>query len=46
MTKTLERAITEVNITRKAYMQEYSCGKPTSELTVIGTSDHTATTAL
>ena len=33
----------EVHRDGKAYMQEYSCGKPTSELTVIGTSDHTGT---
>ncbi len=33
----------EVHRDGKAYMQEYSCGKPTSELSVIGTSDHTGT---
>ncbi len=33
----------EVHRDGKAYMQEYSCGKPTSELQVIGTSDHTGT---
>ena len=33
----------EVHRNGKAYMQEYSCGKPTSELTVIGESDHTGT---
>ena len=33
----------EVHRDGKAYMQEYSCGKPTSELKVIGTSDHTGT---
>ncbi len=33
----------EVHRNGKAYMQEYSCGKPTSELTVIGKSDHTGT---
>ncbi|MCM1517632.1 MAG: DNA topoisomerase (ATP-hydrolyzing) subunit B [Pseudoflavonifractor sp.] len=33
----------EVHRGGKAYMQEYSCGKPTSELTVIGESEHTGT---
>lgn len=33
----------EVHRNGKAYMQEYSCGKPTSELKVIGDSDHTGT---
>ncbi len=33
----------EVHRNGKAYMQEYSCGKPTSELTVIGDSDTTGT---
>ncbi len=33
----------EVHRNGKAYMQEYSCGKPTSKLTVIGESDHTGT---
>lgn len=30
----------------KIYMQEYSYGKPTNELTVIGESDHTGTTII
>ncbi len=33
----------EVHRNGKAYMQEYSCGKPTSELKVIGESSHTGT---
>ena len=33
----------EVHRGGKIYMQEYSVGKPTSELTVIGESDHTGT---
>ena len=33
----------EVHRDGKAYMQEYSCGHPTSELQVIGTSEHTGT---
>lgn len=33
----------EVHRNGKAYMQEYSCGKPTSELQIIGDSDHTGT---
>ncbi|MDE5650056.1 MAG: DNA topoisomerase IV subunit B, partial [Duncaniella sp.] len=34
----------EVRRDGKIYMQEYSCGKPTSELKVIGESDETGTT--
>ncbi|MDE6832262.1 MAG: DNA topoisomerase IV subunit B, partial [Muribaculaceae bacterium] len=34
----------EVRRNGKIYMQEYSCGKPTSELTVIGESETTGTT--
>ena len=34
----------EVRRSGKIYMQEYSCGKPTSELQVIGESDTTGTT--
>ncbi|MDE6080244.1 MAG: DNA topoisomerase (ATP-hydrolyzing) subunit B [Duncaniella sp.] len=34
----------EVRRDGKIYMQEYSCGKPTTELTVIGESDTTGTT--
>ena len=34
----------EVRRDGKVYMQEYSCGKPTSELTVIGETDTTGTT--
>ena len=33
----------EVHRNGKAYMQEYSCGKPTSELQIIGESDRTGT---
>ncbi|WP_279111002.1 DNA topoisomerase (ATP-hydrolyzing) subunit B [Muribaculum intestinale] len=33
----------EVHRNGKAYMQEYSCGKPTSELKIIGESTHTGT---
>ncbi len=33
----------EVHRDGKAYMQEYSCGKPTSELKIIGESRHTGT---
>ncbi len=33
----------EVHRDGKAYMQEFSCGKPTSELRVIGESRHTGT---
>ncbi len=33
----------EIHRDGKAYMQEYSCGKPTCELTVIGESSHTGT---
>ena len=34
----------EVRRNGNIYMQEYSCGKPTSELKVIGTTDSTGTT--
>ena len=34
----------EVRRSRKIYMQEYSCGKPTTELQVIGESETTGTT--
>ncbi len=34
----------EVRRNGKVYMQEYSCGKPTNELSVIGESDSTGTT--
>ncbi|MDE6653966.1 MAG: DNA topoisomerase IV subunit B, partial [Muribaculaceae bacterium] len=33
----------EVHRDGKAYVQEYSCGKATTELRVIGTSEHTGT---
>ncbi|MDE7125428.1 MAG: DNA gyrase subunit B, partial [Muribaculaceae bacterium] len=33
----------EIHRNGKVYMQEYSCGKPTCELTVIGDSTHTGT---
>ena len=33
----------EVHRDGKAYVQEYSCGKPTTELRVVGDSDHTGT---
>lgn len=33
----------EVHRNGKAYMQEYSCGKPTSELIITGDSTHTGT---
>lgn len=33
----------EVHRNGKAYMQEYSCGKPTTELQIIGDSSHTGT---
>ena len=33
----------EVHRDGKAYMQEFSCGKPTSELQIIGESNHTGT---
>ena len=33
----------EVHRNGKAYVQEYSCGKPTSELKVVGESNHTGT---
>ena len=33
----------EVHRNGKAYVQEYSCGKPTTELTVIGETSHTGT---
>lgn len=33
----------EVHRDGKAYVQEYSCGKPTTELRVVGTSSHTGT---
>ncbi|MCM1337519.1 MAG: DNA topoisomerase (ATP-hydrolyzing) subunit B [Candidatus Amulumruptor caecigallinarius] len=33
----------EIHRDGKAYMQEYSCGKPTTELKVIGESSHTGT---
>ncbi|MBO4944901.1 MAG: DNA topoisomerase IV subunit B, partial [Muribaculaceae bacterium] len=33
----------EVSRDGKIYMQEYSCGKPTSELTVVGETDKTGT---
>ena len=36
----------EVHRNGKAYMQEYSCGKPTSELKVIGESSHTGTSII
>ena len=34
----------EIRRNGKVYMQEYSCGKPTTELTVIGETDTTGTT--
>lgn len=34
----------EIHREGKIYMQEYSCGKPTTDLTVIGESDRTGTT--
>lgn len=34
----------EVRRNGKVYAQEYSCGKPTTELMVVGESDHTGTT--
>ena len=36
----------EIHRDGKIYMQEYSLGKPTSELCVIGQTDHTGTTIL
>ena len=33
----------EVHRGGKAYVQEYSCGKPTSELRIVGDSEHTGT---
>lgn len=33
----------EVHRNGKAYVQEYSCGKPTTELTVVGESSHSGT---
>ncbi len=33
----------EIHRNGKAYVQEYSCGKPTTELMVVGESDHTGT---
>ena len=36
----------EVRRSGKVYMQEYSCGKPTTELKVIGESDTTGTTII
>lgn len=33
----------EVHRNGKAYVQEYSCGKPTSELEIVGVSEHTGT---
>ncbi|MDE5685370.1 MAG: DNA topoisomerase (ATP-hydrolyzing) subunit B [Paramuribaculum sp.] len=33
----------EIHRNGKAYVQEYSCGKPTSELQIVGDSDHTGT---
>ncbi len=36
----------EIHRNGKIYMQEYSCGKPTNEMTVIGESDHTGTTII
>lgn len=33
----------EVHRDGKAYVQEYSCGKPTTELRIVGDSDHTGT---
>ena len=33
----------EVHRNGKAYVQEYSCGKPTTELMIVGESDHTGT---
>ena len=33
----------EVHRNGKAYVQEYSCGKPTTDLRVVGDSDHTGT---
>ena len=33
----------EVHRNGKAYVQEYSCGKPTTELQVVGDSNHTGT---
>lgn len=33
----------EIHRDGKAYVQEYSCGKPTTELRVVGDSDHTGT---
>ncbi|MDE6038864.1 MAG: DNA topoisomerase IV subunit B, partial [Paramuribaculum sp.] len=33
----------EVNRNGKTYVQEYSCGKPTTELQIVGESDHTGT---
>ena len=36
----------EVHRDGKIHMQEYSCGKPTNDLTVIGESDRTGTTVI
>ncbi|MBO4955829.1 MAG: DNA topoisomerase (ATP-hydrolyzing) subunit B [Muribaculaceae bacterium] len=33
----------EIHRDGKAYVQEYSCGKPTTELQIVGQSDHTGT---
>ncbi len=33
----------EVHRNGKTYVQEYSCGKPTTELMIVGESDHTGT---
>lgn len=33
----------EIHRNGKSYVQEYSCGKPTSELKIVGDSDHTGT---
>lgn len=33
----------EIHRNGKAYVQEYSCGKPTTELTIVGDSSHTGT---
>ena len=36
----------EIHRDGKIHMQEYSCGKPTSEVEVIGETDHTGTTVI
>ncbi|MDE7426339.1 MAG: DNA topoisomerase (ATP-hydrolyzing) subunit B [Muribaculaceae bacterium] len=33
----------EIHRNGKSYVQEYSCGKPTTELTIVGESSHTGT---